>query len=101
LSALMDMEILRVLEFIFWKSGRNNSPGMKVVLAMKYARKAWYLVSDFNIKNCFKKAVFRNSTDEQDLPEENDVEVGCSSEEWTKLVYDESDMLMPSFEDFA
>lgn len=41
------------------------------------------------------------STDEQDLPEENDVEVGPSNEEWTKLVSHESNMLMPSFKYFV
>lgn len=68
---------------------------------MKFARKAWYLVSDVTVKNCFKKAGFWKSIDEQDLPEENDVEVGPSNEEWTKLVSHESNMLMPSFEDFV
>ncbi|CAG4957237.1 unnamed protein product [Colias eurytheme] len=38
---------------------------------------------------------------EQDLPEENDVEVGPSNEEWNKLVSLESNKLMPSFEDFV
>lgn len=79
----------------------ENSPDINVLLAMKFARKAWYLVNDVTIKNCFKKAGFWKSTDEQDLPEENDVEVGPSNEEWTMLVSHESNMLIPSFEDFV
>ncbi|CAB3252374.1 unnamed protein product [Arctia plantaginis] len=90
-----------VVKHILTSLEENNSSDINVLLAMKFARKAWYLVNDVTVKNCFKKAGFRKSTDEQDLPEENDVEVGPSNEEWTKLVSHESNMLMPSFEDFV
>lgn len=90
-----------VVKHILTSLEEKSSPDINVLLAMKFARKAWYLVSDVTVKNCFHIAGFRKSTDEQDLPEENDVEVGPSNEEWTKLVSHEPNMLMPSFEDFV
>lgn len=90
-----------VVKHILTSLEENSSPDINVLLAMKFARKAWYLVSDVTVKNCFKKAGFWKSTDEQGLPEENDAEIGPSNEEWTKLVSHESNMLMPSFDDFV
>ncbi|XP_046976413.1 tigger transposable element-derived protein 6-like [Vanessa cardui] len=90
-----------VVKHILTSLEENSSPDINVLLAMKFARKAWYLVSDVTVKNYFKKAGFWKSTDEQGLQEENDAEIGPSNEEWTKLVSHGSNMLMPSFDDFV
>lgn len=82
----------------------SNNHDIDVLLAMKFARKAWYKVSDVTVKNCFKKAGFCISTDKQEfIPEDNEVEAGPSNEDWAKLVCHEytGDVLTPTFEDFV
>lgn len=36
----------------------NKTPDINVLLAMKFARRAWYTVGDVTVKNCFKKLGF-------------------------------------------
>lgn len=79
---------------------KNISPEINVLLAMKFARKAWYTISDTTINNCFKKAGFRSVSECQDaiVVEENGIEEP-SFEEWDKLIQCETNR--PSFEDFV
>lgn len=82
---------------------KHISPEINVLLAMKFARKAWYTVSDTTINNCFKKAGFRLISECQDavVLEENDGVQGPSVEEWNKLIPCETNMDRPTFEDFV
>lgn len=88
----------------------NISPEINVLLAMKFARKAWFTVSDVTVKNCFKKAGFSicpakqdSLTEQNEIELENEVEIGPSYDEWAKLVsHDTTDNVStPTFEDFV
>lgn len=80
----------------------NISPVINVLLAMKFARKAWYTVNNATIKNCFKKAGFRSASECQDVVilEENDVQEP-SVEEWDKLVGCETSTNRPTFDEYV
>ncbi|XP_057336463.1 tigger transposable element-derived protein 4-like [Microplitis mediator] len=79
------------------------SSEINVLLAMKFARKAWYAVSGVTVQNCFKKAGFHINK-QYILPDESEVEleVGPSDDEWAKLVSHETTdfEVMPTFDDF-
>lgn len=88
----------------------NLNPEINVLLAMKFARRAWNAVSDVTIKNCFKKAGFgiclANEdllTEQHEVELENEVEVGPSYDEWAVLVSHNTDVdeSTPTFEDFV
>ncbi|XP_051162415.1 tigger transposable element-derived protein 6-like [Leptopilina boulardi] len=77
---------------------KNTKPEINVLLAIKFASKAWYAISDITIKNCFKKAGF--CTDAGNSAEEDDVDVP-SIEEWSTLLFCENSVENPTFEDFV
>ncbi|XP_043475654.1 tigger transposable element-derived protein 6-like [Leptopilina heterotoma] len=75
----------------------NSNQDINVLHAMRFARKAWFAITDVTIKNCFKKAGFWN--EEGYGPEESLVETVPSNEEWNTLVADETNVI--TFEDFV
>ncbi|XP_051170921.1 tigger transposable element-derived protein 6-like [Leptopilina boulardi] len=74
---------------------KKKDTTINILSAMKFARKAWFAISDVTIKNCFKKAGFWNG----ERCEAEPIEVGPSKEEWESLVSDEADRI--NFEDFV
>lgn len=77
---------------------KNIKPEINVLLAIKFASKAWYSISDITIKNCFRKAGFW--TDAGNQTEEDDI-YAPSIEEWNTLLSSENNVDNPSFEDFV
>ncbi|XP_044595847.1 tigger transposable element-derived protein 4-like [Cotesia glomerata] len=55
-----------VVKYILKCIEQSIDPGINVLLAMKFARKSWYTVSDITIQNCFKKDGFWNGLDENE-----------------------------------
>lgn len=77
---------------------KNIKIDINVLQAMKFARKAWFLVSAATIQNCFKKAGFKQTNQTEYENEIEDTE-DIDPVQWSSLLPEGSDNL--TFDEFV